>query len=444
MFLLTFAVLVWRLGCMQIVQCDYYEEIVERKRRRVQIYSGPRGTIYDCDGEVLATDMQVFDASFILPKLDPLVAVVPLVCRTAGLSREKFEEHLDLAKLRAAIEEQSVQTLLPEIAPRAAKRLRYLAGKYPEKYGALIVHEREVDGRAVFSLRADLAELCRKEETLRLATAFLGASYDEALKEVNRVEEKISKIANSYQRRYELDMPYTLAKKLSRDQAEEFEVRYRRYPGIVVTTRTQRVHPHGDLACHVLGYLRALSSTAQYEDLKKQGRIIRRGFSELRDFEKIEANPFFHDDSVGASGIERIYQKELQGRKGARLLERDTRTPEQTVLSEILPGPGLDLHLTLSARVQRAAQDAFSEEGLAGAAVVMDVKTGAVIALASAPGYDLDTFRRDQSTFNKHLQEPYPLVNRALSAVAPGSGFKLVTALAALEEGAITPQTHFY
>ena len=108
------------------------------------------------------------------------------------------------------------------------------------------------------------------------------------------------------------------------------------------------------------------------------------------------------------------------------------------------PRPGADLHLTLDSRVQSTAQQALSEGKLVGAAVVMDVRTGAIVALASSPGYDLDTFRRSRETFSTLLKEPYPLVNRALSAVAPGSGYKLVTAIAALEEGAITPHTHFY
>ena len=74
-FLFFFILLTGRLACMQIVQREYYEAQVERIRRRVEIFSGPRGTIYDRKGEVLATDRQVFDASFILPLLDPLVVV---------------------------------------------------------------------------------------------------------------------------------------------------------------------------------------------------------------------------------------------------------------------------------------------------------------------------------------------------------------------------------
>jgi cell division protein FtsI/penicillin-binding protein 2 len=443
LFLLTFVVLAGRLACMQIVHHDYYEGEVERKRRRVEIYSGPRGTIHDRHGEVLAVDTQVFDASFILPNLDPLVVVRPLVCQVAHVSEEGFHERLELARLAGATEGRRVQTLLSEITPRVAKRLRYLSAKYPEKYGSLVVRESKLDGDTIFSLDVDLSELCRKEETLRRVTALLDTSCDEALKKASRISRKISEIKNSYQRRYELYMPYTLARNITREQVEELEVRFRDYPGIIVTTRTRRIHPHGDLACHVLGYLRQLSSE-EYNKLKAQGRTIRRGFNELEDFENIKANPFFIDDMIGATGVERVYDKRLQGRKGARLLERDTRTLKCLVLSETAPKPGADLYLTLDAKVQRAAQDALSEAGLAGAAVVMDVQTGEVIALASVPGYHLDAFRRDSETFKKHLEKPYPLINRALSALAPGSGFKLVTAIAALEEGVITKHTHFY
>jgi penicillin-binding protein 2 len=212
----------------------------------------------------------------------------------------------------------------------------------------------------------------------------------------------------------------------------------------VVTARTERIHPHGDLACHVLGYLRTVGSTEEYEQLKAQGRIIQRGFNELEDFEKISENPYFHDDEVGAAGIERVYDEVLQGKKGARLLEKDTRTPESIVLAEIPPKSGATLFLTLDAKVQRAAQDALSATGSPGAAIVMDVENGEIIAMASSPSYDLDSFKSSNEEFQEHLREPYPLINRALSGLAPGSGFKLVTAIAALEDGVITPQTHVY
>lgn len=442
-FALVFVVLTGRLACMQIVNREHYEEMVERTRRRVEIHAGPRGTIRDRHGEILARDREVFDASFILPGLDPVVVVRPLVCRVAGIGEREFDERLGLAKLLGASTRESLQMLLPEITSRAARRLRYFSEKYPEKYGALRVIDKKVNGYTVSSLHAELDDLCRKERTLRLATRLLEISYSEALDKVDRVVEKTSQITNSYQRRYELYTPYALAQNISRENVEELEVKYRDYPGIIVTTRMQRVHPGGDLACHVLGYLRQINME-EYEDLKSQGRTIRRGFSELADFEKVERNPFFIDDKIGATGIERVYDDELQGRKGARLLERDTRTPEDLVLSEAAPRRGTDLFLALDAGVQRAAQDALSEAGITGAAVVMDVGTGEIITLASSPGFDLDSFRRDGETFSKHMEEPYPLLNRATSALAPGSGFKLVTAIGALAEGVITPGTHFY
>jgi penicillin-binding protein 2 len=442
-FLLFFIVLTGRLACMQIVHREYYEGEVERKRRRVQIYSGPRGTIFDREGEVLATDRQVFDASFILPLLDPLAVVKPLMCQAMRLSEDEFDKRLEQARLAAVAEKRTVQTLVQKASSRAVKRLRYLSGKYPEKYGALIVRENRVNGYTAYSLDIDLTELCRKERTLREVTAFLEMPFEEAVDKVNSIERKIAGISNAYQRRYELYTPYPLARNITREQVEELEVRYRNYPGIVITARTRRVHPHGDLACHILGYLRQLNDN-EYNQLKAQGRTIMRGFNELQDFEKIGANPFFIDDMLGATGIERVYDKYLQGRKGARLLERDTRAPESRALSEIPPEPGANLYLTIDAGVQRAAQDGLAEAGIAGAAVVMDVRSGEIVALASSPGYELDTFRENQDTFKKHLEKPYPLLNRALSAIAPGSGFKLVTAIAALEEGAITNRTHIY
>jgi penicillin-binding protein 2 len=442
LFLISFIVLVSRLACMQVAHGHYYEDIVERKRSRVEIYAGPRGAIYDRRGRVLARDMEVHDASFILPLLDPLVVVRPLVCGECGISPEQFDRHLGRA-MEAARTGPAEQTLLQSITPRAARRLRYLSGEYPEKYGALVVRETEAGGETRFLLAADIEQLCRRHRTLEKAAGLLDIPLEDAAAEVDETEKEISGIANSYQRNYELYTPYPLARNITREQVEELEVRYRDYPGLIVTVRSQRVYPEGDLACHVLGYLRQLSPE-EYKTLREQGRTIRRGFNELEDFDKIATNPFFMDDMVGATGVERVYDKVLQGKKGARLLVRDIRTPDCEVLSEVPPQPGFDLHLTLDAQVQRAAQDALAEAGLVGAVVVMDVGSGELIALASSPCFDPGTFRKDQETYQKHMEKPYPLLNRALCALAPGSGYKLVTAIAGLEENEITPNTHMY
>ncbi len=442
LFLVSFIVLVSRLACMQIARGHFYEEIVERKRSRVEIYAGPRGTIYDKHSRVLARDMQVLDASFILPVLDPLVVVRPLVCSECGITPGQFNVQLERAK-KAAREGGAIRLLVRRISARAARKLRYLSGEYPEKYGALQVREAEFDGEVHYSLEADIGQLCRKQRTLESAAGLLEISLKDAVARVDAAEREISGISNAYQRRYELYTPYTLAKNITREQVEELEVRYNSYPGIVVTNRTQRVNPEGELACHVLGYVRQLSAD-EYSEYREQGRTIRRGFNELEDFERIATNPYFIDDMVGATGIERTYDMLLQGRKGARLLVRDIRTPECEVLSEVPPNPGIDLHLALDAQVQQAAQDALAQAGLVGAVVLMDVTNGELLALASSPGYDLNTFRKDRETFRKHMEKPYPLVNRALSALSPGSGFKLVTAIAGLEEGVITPNTFIY
>ena len=267
LFILAFLILTARLACMQIFYQDYYEEIVERKRRSVQIYSGPRGTIRDRHGSVLATDKQVFDASFILPALDPLVFVKPTVCQITGLSEAEFDRRLESAKLTEAGSQDKTQILIPEISSKAANRLKYLIKKYPEKYGALSVIETSNENQTGYGLKANIEKLCRKETTLNLASELLGISYSESISKVDSIKRDVLNITNSYQRRYELNLPYILAKNITREQVEKIEVQYRKYPGILVTTRTQRIYPQEDLACHVLGYLRQLNEK-EYNLLK--------------------------------------------------------------------------------------------------------------------------------------------------------------------------------
>lgn len=205
-------------------------------------------------------------------------------------------------------------------------------------------------------------------------------------------------------------------------------------PGVFVEEEWVRMYPHGSLAGHVLGYL----GEADRNDL---------------------AAGYRPKDLVGKDGIEASFEMFLRGEEGKRLVEVNALSRPIRDLSTIAPNPGLDVYLTLDMDLQRVVEQALvegmerlkeqSSYGLAGkgAAVVLDAKSGAVLAMASLPGVDLSRLHSDERDryFSSLSRDPdSPMLNRALQAFAPGSTYKVVTAIAALESGTIEPDTVYH
>lgn len=151
-------------------------------------------------------------------------------------------------------------------------------------------------------------------------------------------------------------------------------------------------------------------------------------------------------DLVGQAGIEWLYNPRLMGRKGLRRVVVNSRGLEVAETARQPPVEGPSLTLTLDAELQQAMETAF--EGRPGSAVALDPETGAVLAMTSIPAYDPNQFTHgiDASLWRELTSDPEtPLMNRVIQGqYAPGSLFKVVMAVAALEEGVITPDTTFY
>ncbi|MBD2020056.1 penicillin-binding protein 2 [Leptolyngbya sp. FACHB-36] len=189
-------------------------------------------------------------------------------------------------------------------------------------------------------------------------------------------------------------------------------------PGVEIRAESSRYYPNGDMAAHVLGYI----GEATLEDLK--------------------AHPEYPMGAlVGQMGIERIANKTLQGVWGGHLVEVDAGGREVKMLGVKAAQPGSPLKLTIDLDLQKTAETALAKRR--GAVVVMDVKTGAVLALASGPTFDPNLFTRRISAADwKQLQaEDKPFLNRALQGYPPGSTFKIVTASAGMQSGKFTPDS---
>ncbi len=195
-------------------------------------------------------------------------------------------------------------------------------------------------------------------------------------------------------------------------------------PDVVVEQVPTRRYPEA-MAAHLFGYV-----------------------GEVNDTQVAENDSLKSGDIVGQSGIEKVYNALLMGEDGARRVVVNSVGREIRTLEEDEPTEGKRLQLTIDYDVQKAAEDAFDATqaaGLtnAGAAVVLDPRSGDILAFASRPAYDPNAFASgiDRPTWaSLTTDEQRPLNNRAIQGrYSPGSTFKMAVALAALEEGVITP-----
>lgn len=215
--------------------------------------------------------------------------------------------------------------------------------------------------------------------------------------------------------------------------ARELFVEKAAYPGLSVSARAVRRHPRGDSACHLLGYM---------------GRVTAETYPKLR---RLGYRP---TDWVGKTGLERRYEPQLRGRRGVEVRGRRRRAGRPVILFRDPPRDGQDLALTIDWRLQRVAELALDrrlaelleevpprgKETRGAAAVLVDVRTGAVLASASAPRYEPGRFRRDYKQLLKDPDRPLHDRSRGWPRVPPpGSVFKILTAIAALEEGVADP-----
>lgn len=270
-----------------------------------------------------------------------------------------------------------------------------------------------VDNRPSYDLYVIPEEIQDAEDLLNRLTA-LGNL------EMAPIKEKISRAANGYPFK-----PVCLKKDISREELAMLETRRFGLPGVMIKVRPQRHYFYGDLAAHVLGYLGEIS--------KKQ----------------LQSGQFPHNksgDLIGKTGIERRWQQSLNGGRGGEQVEVDAAGRRIRVISQKPPVSGADVCLTIDRELQMLAEKALN--GKHGAVVAMDPRNGQILALASSPSYDPNLFITgfDVSTWKNIVSSSdYPLHNRALTGqYPPGSIFKIVVALAGLQEGVITPGEAFY
>ena len=255
------------------------------------------------------------------------------------------------------------------------------------------------------------------DHTLEFLSQSLGATQEE-------LKRMILKEGNLRSRQ-----PVLVYQDLSLGQLAYISARKIEYPEIDIKQETKRSYPHGDLFAHVLGYVGELT----------EEQAAKKIFPEAKKRE-----------IVGQAGLERYYNRYLMGEAGyeSKVVNSNGMELKEFGVTERPPQPGEALRLGLDYNMQKAAHDAFLEKGKYGSAVAINIKTREVMVMYSDPYYNPNDFvpRIPPQIWKDLLTDPrHPLQNRTIqNKFSPGSTFKLIMTLAALQEKKITPDTTFF
>lgn len=257
---------------------------------------------------------------------------------------------------------------------------------------------------------------------------------------------------------YRKYLPADVAKGLSAKTIVEIEENSAILPQVKVVSETQRIYPNGNAASHILGYL---------------GKI-----SEREKKHYVEELGYNANDLIGQSGIESVYETTLKGKDGVKYVRVNANGKLVSVISEEAPKKGKDIYLTIDLELQKTAEKALKQaleklqtggtfvsefgnykynkaypNAKVGAVVAVDVKNSDVLAMASAPDFDPNLFSGGISSENwdalqsqnpRDQLAPAPLYNVATrTSVQPGSTFKMITGIAAVESG-LNPKQKIY
>ncbi len=283
-----------------------------------------------------------------------------------------------------------------------------LRGRITDRFGEGLAVNRQTYQLALVSEQTDSVA-----ETLERIAALIELSESDVrwvLKETSRRSDFV---------------PVTVRTGLSWSEVTRIEVNLPELPGVLIEEGQSRFYPYGELAAHITGYVGAVSEA-----------------------ELVEADPLLELPGfrTGKNGVEKIFEASLRGSAGTRQVEVNAFGRMIREIARQEAATGEDLTLTIDMGLQAFAARNLGEES--GSVVVMDLLNGDVLALVSSPGFDPNAFNQGLSSeaWQTLLNDPKaPLINKAISGqYPPGSTFKMIVALTALEHGLVTPEDTVY
>ena len=283
------------------------------------------------------------------------------------------------------------------------QRIPPLRGQIMDRDGELLV-----DNRPSYDLYLIPEDMQDKEELLNKLYRLISLKPD-----------KVRAILKKHSSRHPF-RPVLIKKGISREELAIIETNKFNLPGINPQVKAQRNYIYGKLASHIIGYLGEISE------------------KQLASGKYFNTNP---GDLIGKYGVESIWQNDLNGMSGGMQEEVDAAGRILRVLSRKPRVPGLNIRLTIDKDLQMLAEESLKDKE--GAIVALDPNNGKVLVMASSPAIDPNMFIGgiDKDEWNRMVaNKNYPFRNRAISGeYPPGSIFKIVVALAALEEGIVIP-----
>ncbi|MEK7467118.1 MAG: penicillin-binding transpeptidase domain-containing protein [Planctomycetota bacterium] len=473
LLLLPFGALEARLFWMQVLATEEFRSRGDWTREWVEVVPTPRGRIFGRHGEVLAAEERCFDVDVMLADFE--------MPRVKG--REPELDYMKLARLMrdalgltgagAGFDERQCAAMLRE----RAYPVRTLLGADGK---TLVVPDSE----AIGAMLRSGGVLPRPEPALmyvKLVRALKAA--DRAAHARCNVPGKPPVSARDRRNiiRQEWRQPYRLWQGLSYDQMSEIAIDEDAFPGLEIRARTKRVYPAGRTSCQAVGSV-GLMGEEEYRDFERAGvfrievglpltednqafrkekaeakepgmrrttwpdRVNRALAGKISDaeYERLEFRGAFYGDWVGRTGIERWYEDVLGGERGFERRAKNLLTKREWIVERVAPVVGKDVTLALDMPLQSKAEELLDTlpGALKGSIVLMDIATGDVLVLASAPGYDANWLIPPMG--KEELDALYdaataPLLNRPISGRYPlGSIFKTMTGAAGLESGRVT------
>lgn len=444
MMIVAFSLLLFRLADIQIVQGEDFRRQAQDKSIRTVDDEAPRGKILDRNGVELATNIQSYTIFMMKPEKEgeDLNTVIERLLDILNKRNEKINDDFCIVIEPASDGKYNFKFEFPNNNTDDEAIMRYnekASKKWKIENG---IDENYTAEQAFYYLKDKykIAPIEKEHDTLNF------------IRQIMVIRQMLK------ERQYEAYKPVEIAY-VSRDTAFEIMEKGLYLPGVDYKVKPLRVYPFGDMASLVIGSLRKIpdSKAQEYKD---------------RHYD-------INSDLIGRDGIEAYAEEDLKGEKGGRTVKVDVLGRIVEELGKRDPVPGNDVVLTIDSKLQQIAENSLDEVmeklrngeldkkkypyATRGAAVVIDIKTGEVLAMASRPGgYDpnvmaatgsinIDTWKvlsGDKSLYpniKNSERIPKPLFNLATqSAVPPGSTFKMISAIAGLETGAITPSTYIY
>jgi penicillin-binding protein 2 len=418
--LLGAAVLVLRAAQVQIVQRDRWADLATEEVERRSYFPAPRGRILDSLGRVLAEDRPTHDVVVDFRVVREPVDERWLAVRSRARARRLPEWPSTSRSQRPAVIEAERAKLLAQIESMW-RVLADVSGRSRAEIDSIrraVVDRVETRRQAVWTARFEraLAEFEQQPRRSWLVRAIIGEAPPPTIEQFS---EPIGDELASHAILLGVSMDVYNRLKLLEDEL----------PGLSLRPAIRRTYPMGDVASHVIGHLGAVSR----EDLESDPHA---------DDERLR---YRSSDQIGRSGIERIHESALRGKRGAVVQTRSTDPADVTAAE-----PGHDVRLSIDAELQQDIAVAFERVEIAnpdrsietlpmtGAAVVIDVATNRVLAIVSVPGFDLNRF---EEFYAQLMLDDLnrPMMNRATQdAVSPGSTVKPLVGIAGVAAGVVT------